>query len=197
MITAIELDQGNLSTMYTLVGQMYPRSDLEPNGYTHIRILKNGKARSAGGALYGEDTPMTPSPFAKHISDLHFSIRKRNFTIKHSSSSSTTGLSLEYTTPLKLKPGLYELQSKSIKNQIKNARLRSYNAMDSVGVKPETWKSANEELFYDSENNVLSYRLIVKSRMISELKKMIKKHEVQGNRRPENQPSPIPPPKFE
>ena len=140
MITVIELDHGKLSTLHTLVGEMYPRSDQEPGGYTHIRVLKNGKVRGVGGELFGEDTPKTPSPGVKRKPDLHFSIGNRDYTIGHLTESSVSGLSLHYTTPLDLKPGLYELYSEDIKKEIRNAKMRSRNAMKVIGVVPGTWR---------------------------------------------------------
>ena len=182
MITVIELDHGNLGTMYTLVGEMYPRSLQEPGGYTHIRVLNNGKVRGVGGELFGDDTPTTPSPSAKRKPDLHFSIGNRNYTIGHLTESSVSGLSLQYTTPLNLKPGLYALDSEDIKKEIRNARLRSRNSIKVIGVIPGTWKQWDEELFFDFENNVLSYRFIVVSKMVGELRKQVKEYGKQQNK---------------
>jgi hypothetical protein len=181
MITVIELERGKLSTMYTLVGEMYPRSQQEPGGYTHIRVLQNGKVRGVNGELFGDDTPTTPSPSAKRKPDLHFSMGNRNYTIGHLTDSSVSGLSLQYTTPLNLKPGLYELESEDIKKEIKNARMRSRNAIKVIGVVPGTWKQSDEELFFDYENNVLSYRLIVVSKLIGDLRKKVKEYGKQQN----------------
>lgn len=181
MITAIELEHGNLGTVHTLVGEMYPRSLQEPGGYTHIRVLKNGKVRGVGGELFGDDTPTTPSPSAKRKPDLHFSIGNREYTIGHMIESGVTQLSLQYKTPIGLKPGLYALDSQDLKQELRNAKSRSRNAMKIIGVVPGTWKQFSEELFFDVENNVLSYRLIVASNLVYNLRKQVKEYGKQHN----------------
>jgi len=181
MITVIELEHGNLGTVHTLVGEMYPRSLQEPGGYTHIRVLKNGKVRGVGGELFGDDTPTTPSPSAKRKPDLHFSIGDREYTIGHMNESSVTQLSLQYKTPLGLKPGLYALDSQDLKQELRNAKSRSRNAMKVIGIVPGTWKQFNEELFFDAENSVLSYRLIVASNLVYNLRKQVKEYGTQHN----------------
>lgn len=46
--------------------------------------------------------------------------------------------------------------------------------MKVIGVVPGTWRQSDEKLFFDNQNNVLSYRLIVDSKMVIELRKRVK-----------------------
>ena len=185
MITSIQLkSEKKLSKVYTLQGESYPRSESEPDGYTGIRILKDGRVRISGGGLHVYDDALyTPNPVSRRLNNIEFSVGKRNYTLAHLTNSSSSDLTLYYTTPLKLPPGMYNLNSEFLKKELLNAKNRSYNAMKNVGFK--TWDDSEAWLFVDSFYDgeklkyLLTYKFIIADKRIYKLRTQIKKHAEQ------------------
>ena len=180
---------GNLGTAYTKYAESYPVSADEPNGYTRIRIFKNGNVRLVDGQLFGDDTPTTPVAIRSR-KDLHFSLGTRDYTIGHLSDSRTSGLNLQYVTPINLEPGVYSIDDNNLKREISNAKIRARNAMNVIGFSPGLWRRSFKQLIVDNnEKPTLSYKLIIMSPGIKDLRQNIKKHAEENEIIPLKSPS--------
>ena len=173
LVVFIELVDGKFSVAHTNFGKAFAMTHESP-GFTHIRVLKDGRVRLGGGQMYTEFHSDTPSPSRVRSNNLSFQQGKRTFTFSYDENSN---LFLKYSTPINLSPGLYSNDSPELKSEISKARRRSNDAFKSIGIDKKT--SWWEELFVDyTEQNmpVLSYRLCITSPTLKRMRKLVKQN---------------------
>ena len=61
LVVFIELVDGKFSVAHTNFGKAFAMTHESP-GFTHIRVLKDGRVRLGGGQMYTEFHSDTPSP---------------------------------------------------------------------------------------------------------------------------------------
>lgn len=171
MISSINVEGSMLDTAFTYQGYIEPRNEEYPNGYTHLRVFKNGNVRVVNGQLMMTNVSKTASPMRRK-QDVEFFEEEREYTIVLNDGN----YMLRHATPIDLPPGVYPLDDETLKKKLRNARTRSRNAMGIVGFPPGVWKESDAQLFMDNEDGILKYRFMIVAKGIRELRNRIKEY---------------------